>query len=268
MPAPTDPLPRPAPVSPSPAPSDALPSFMRQQPQRLPVLIDAPGDIEGGWPKPETTGLFVGSCRLGPPPQGWTRADIVSAVMKVSYEDWQGGMPLASSRELGEYRRQGGEGPADRIVWQRDETDCLTGRPHPASLTVGSQRIDGAAPRHASLEVIGTSVDETRPASGSSGSPAEVFQTRKLMRREYHGGNFELCLALNAEALVRLRDSGELDFFTGSDDPSYPLALRRATLSVTYGERRAPEAQPSGDTEILGGLASMAGRWRQPGEDD
>jgi hypothetical protein len=242
---------------------------MRQQPQRLPVVIDAPGDIEGGWPKPETTGLFVGRCQLGPAPQGWGRGDIVSAVMKVSYEDWQGGMPLASSRELGEYRRQGAEGAGPRALWQRDETDCLTGRAHPATLTVGHQQVNGAAPRHASLEVISTTVDETRAAAAADGSPQEeVFQTRKLMRREYYGGNFELCLALNAEALQRLREAGELDFFTGSDDPSYPLALRRATLSVTYGERRAPEAQPAGDTEILGGLASMAGRWRQPGDDE
>lgn len=257
-------LPRPAAPTSSTVP-EALPSFLNR-PAMLPVMVDAPGEIDGGWPKPDRTGLFVGRCRLGPPPQGWRREDIVSAVMKVSYEDWQGGMPLASSRELGEYRRIHASQPGP-VVWQRDDIDCLTGRAHPATLTADGQRVSGGAPRHASLQENDVVVDDTRSVPGPDGSPQdEIYQTRRLMRREYHAGSFELCLALNAESLQRLRETGELPFCTGCDDTSYALALHRATLSVTYGERRAAEAELPADDAVMGGLASMAGRWRLPGD--
>lgn len=267
--APTSSLPRPAaPVARS--VPDALPSFAERA-QPLPVVVDAPGEIEGGWPKPEAVGLMVGRCTLAAPPQGWKREDIVGAVMKVTFDDWQGGMPLASSRQLGEYKRltsgPSGEGNHTLTVYQRDEIDCLTGRAHTATLALDGQRATAGAPRHASLQVQGVVVDNTESLEVSPGNVRfETYQTRKLMRREYHAGHFEICLALNAESLQRLRDTGSLVFFTGCDDQTYPLALRRATLSVTYGERRAPESEVEADAQVLGGLASMAGRWRLPGD--
>ncbi|MBI5256108.1 MAG: hypothetical protein HY855_06380 [Burkholderiales bacterium] len=261
-------LPRPAPVQLSTtggtSAPQALPSFANQ-PQLLPVTVDTPAEIEGGWPKPEAVGLLTGRCTLGAPPQGWRREDIVGAVMKVSLEDWQGGMPLASSRQLGEYQRLDPL-PTDAgdatVVYQRDDVDLLVGRPHPATLAVDGQRAQGQAPHLGSLQDDGIVVDRTEQGAGGK----TLYRTRKLMRREHHAGNFELCLALNAESLQRLRDSGELVFFTGADDLQYPLALRRATLSVTYGERRATETGAAGDTALMGGLASMAGRWRTPGD--
>lgn len=249
-----------------PTPDDALPSFASRAPL-LPVVVDAPGQIEGGWPQPEATGLLSGRCRLAAPPQGWRREDIVSAVMKVTFEDWQGGMPLVSSRELGEYRRLANEGDADHVVYQRDEFDCLTGRPHSATLAVDGQRASGSAQRQASLQVQEVVVDHTDEAKAASGqSHRQTWQTRKLMRRVYHAGAFEICVALNAQTLQRLREGGELVFFAGSDDPAYALALRRATLSVTYGQRPATEsaADVDADGQLIGGLASMAGRWRLP----
>jgi len=246
----------------------------------LPVVVDAPGDIEGGWPKPEAVGLLVGRCQLGLPPQGWRREQIVAAVMKVSFDDWQGGMPLVNSRQLGEYKCIGngigngigagiGNGPAGDgqpgvAVYQRDDIDSLTGRAHPATLAVEGQRASGTSPRHASLQANGIVIDRTESVETSPGQVCfETYQTRKLLRREYHAGAFEIVLALNAETLQRLRERGELVFFTGADDQSYPLALRRATLSVTYGERLAPEVFAGDEAQVLGGLASMAGRWRE-----
>ena len=257
----------PLPADPLPA---ALPSFLAQAQMRpLPVTVDAPADIDGGWPQPEHRGLITGRCRLGEAPQGWRRDDIVGAVLKVSFEDWQGGMPLATSRQVGDYRRltsgPSGEGNHTAVVYQRDETESLTGEAHPATLALNGQRAIGAAPRLSSLQTQGITVDrtETRPAADGA-LCFETWQTRKLLRREHHAGMFELCIALNAEALERLRRDGEAVFFTGADDPTYPLALRRATLSVTYGQRRASEGSDGGDTAIVGGLASMAGRWRVP----
>jgi hypothetical protein len=248
----------------------ALPSFLAQQ-QLLPVTVDAPGEIEGGWPQPEHLGVLAGRCRLGDAPQGWRREDIVGAVLKVSFEDWQGGMPLVASHQLGEYRRltsgPSGDGEHTAVVYQRDELDGLAGQAHPATLALGGQRASGAAPRLASLQTQGIVVDRTETVETSPGTLCfETWQTRKLLRREYHAGVFELCIALNAEALERLRNDREALFFAGSDDPSYPLALRRATLSVTYGQRRVPDTpgEVEADTVILGGLASMAGRWRMP----
>lgn len=256
-----------APIKPSAAP-DALPSLAGRL-QALPVVVDSPAEIEGGWPRPETVGLLVGHCKLGTPPQGWRREDIVAAVMKVSFDDWQGGMPLVSSRQLGEYRRLTG-GPADEssqnvIVYQRDDIDCLSGSTHPATLAVEGQRASAASPRHASLQTNGVVIDSTESLETRPGQVQfETYQTRKLLRREYHAGVFEICLALNAQSLERLRERGELVFFTGADDQTYPLALRRATLSVTYGERRLPENEVEADAQLLGGLASLAGRWRFP----
>lgn len=263
-------LPRPAPVQTSPSGStsapQALPSFA-SQPQLLPVTVDTPAEIEGGWPTPETAGLLSGRCTLGAPPQGWRRENIVGAVMKVTFEDWQGGMPLASSRELGEYQRLEPL-PADAgdaaVVFQRDDVDLLVGRAHPATLAVDGQRAQGVAPRLASLQEIDVVVDRVETPAGGAGPV--VYRSRKLMRREHHAGMFEMCIALNAESLQRLRDSGELLFFTGADDMKYALALRRATLSVTYGERRASEAAVDAEAQLVGGLASMAGRWRTPGD--
>ncbi|HSW04159.1 hypothetical protein [Aquabacterium sp.] len=248
----------------------ALPSLAsRLQQQLLPVVVDAPGEIEGGWPKPEAVGLLVGRCKLGTPPQGWRREDIVAAVMKVSFDDWQGGMPLVSSRQLGEYKRQasapGTEAGHGVAVYQRDDIDGLTGRNHPATLAVEGQRASAGSPRHASLQSDGVVIDSTESVETGPGAVRfETYQTRKLLRREYHAGVFEICLALNAQTLQRLRERGQLVFFTGADDPTYPLALRRATLSVTYGERRMPENEVEADAQVLGGLASMAGRWRLP----
>lgn len=262
-------LPEIAPLSADPLPP-ALPSFLAQaRTQPLPVTVDSPAVIEGGWPQPERLGVLAGCCRLGEPPMGWRREDIVGAVLKVSFEDWQGGMPLATSHHLGDYRRltsgPSGDGEHTAVVYQRDETDGLTGEPHPATLALGGQRATGAAPRLSSLQTQGIVIDRTETVEGSNGHLCfETWQTRKLLRREYHAGMFELCIALNAEALERLRIDGEAVFFTGSDDPQYPLALRRATLSVTYGQRRAADPQVAADTEVLGGLASMAGRWRLP----
>lgn len=260
--------PSPAAQTVKPGVPDALPSFANQA-HALPVVVDAPGEIEGGWPKLEATGLLIGRCKLGTPPQGWRREDIVAAVMKVSFDDWQGGMPLVSSRQLGEYKRltsgPAGEGNHSTVVFQRDDIDCLTGRNHPATLAVDGQRATGTSPRHASLQTNGIVIDSTESVEVSPGTLRfETYQTRKLLRREYHAGAFEICLALNAESLERLRQKGELVFFTGADDQTYPLALRRATLSVTYGERRVPENEVEADAQVLGGLASMAGRWRLP----
>ncbi|NRF65899.1 hypothetical protein HLB44_02745 [Aquincola sp. S2] len=246
---------------------DALPS-LASRPQPLPVTVDTPGQIEGGWPQPEATGLLTGRCTLVEPPQGWRREDIVGAVLKVSFEDWQGGMPLATSRQVSDYKRltsgPTGDGEHTGVVYQRDEIDCLTGKPHSASLAVGGQRAGGMAPRLASLQTQGIVIDRNESIDSGAGSLRyETYQTRRLVRREYHAGVFELVLALNAETLQRLRADGTVVFFTGAEDQGYPLALRRATLSVTYGARRAAETQ-EGDTAIQGGLASMAGRWRAP----
>jgi hypothetical protein len=266
----------------------ALPSFLAQaQARPLPVTVDSPASIDGGWPQPEQHGVITGRCQIGDAPQGWRREDIVGAVLKVSFEDWQGGLPLATTQQLGEYRRltsgPSGDGNHMAVVYQRDETESLSGEPHPATLALGGQRATGAAPRLSSLQTQGITIDrtETRPSSASSASSAlpdlsassqagalcfETWQTRKLLRRCHHAGMFELCIALNAEALERLRKEGEAVFFTGAEDPAYALALRRATLSVTYGQRSASEGGEEGDTAVLGGLASMAGRWRVPDE--
>src|SRR6185295_18281837 len=108
-------------------------------------------------------------------------------------------------------------------VYQRDEFDCLSGRPHTASLALGSQRAAGAAPRVASLQTQGIVIDRTESVEQSPGVMRhETWQTRKLLRREYHAGVFELLLAVNAESLERLRNDGELVFFCGSEDPTYP----------------------------------------------
>jgi hypothetical protein len=268
----------------------AMPSFLAQAEARpLPVTVDSPASIDGGWPQPEHRGVITGRCQLADAPQGWRRDDVVGAVLKVSFEDWQGGLPLATSQQLGEYRRltsgPSGDGNLLAVVYQRDDTESLSGEPHPATLALGGQRASGAAPRLSSLQTQGITIDrtETRPSSASPGSSAlsgssasftstaadglcfETWQTRKLLRRAHHAGMFELCIALNAEALERLRREGEAVFFTGAEDPAYPLALRRATLSVTYGQRRASEGGEEADTAVLGGLASMAGRWRAPG---
>lgn len=262
-------LPDIAPLAADPLPA-ALPSFLAQaQARPLPVTVDAPASIEGGWPRPEHCGVLTGRCKLGDPPQGWRRDDIVGAVLKVSFEDWQGGMPLATQRQLGEYRRltsgPSGDGNHTATVYQRDETESLSGEPHPATLALGGQRASGAAPRLSSLQTQGISIDRTETKPLPDGSTCfETWQTRKLLRRFHHAGMFELCIALNAEALERLRQEGEAVFFTGAEDPGYALALRRATLSVTYGQRRASEGGAESDTAILGGLASMAGRWRVP----
>ncbi|WP_284619890.1 hypothetical protein [Aquabacterium humicola] len=264
-----------APATPSPARlaleralPDALPSFAAQ-PQPLPVTVDRPAQIDGGWPQPEATGVLTGRCALGEPPQGWQRADIVGAVLKVAFDDWQGGMPLATSRQVGEYKRltsgpAGDDGLHTAVVYQRDEIDCLTGKAHSASLAVGGQRAGGIAPRLASLQTQGIVVDRNESVDAGDGTLRyETWQTRRLVRREYHAGVFELLLALNAETLQRLRDDGEVVFFTGAEDVDYPLALRRASLSVTYGQRRASEIH-EGDTAIQGGVASVAGNWRRP----
>jgi hypothetical protein len=286
----------------------AMPSFLAQADARpLPVTVDSPASIDGGWPQPEHRGVITGRCQLADAPQGWRRDDIVGAVLKVSFEDWQGGLPLATSQQLGEYRRltsgPSGDGNHLTVIYQRDDTESLSGEPHPATLALGGQRASAAAPRLSSLQIQGITIDrtETRPSSAlgtasvspawppscaspaSSASPAspaspassassaegmlcfETWQTRKLLRRAHHAGMFELCIALNAEALERLRIEGEAVFFTGAEDPQYALALRRATLSVTYGQRRASEGGQEADTAVLGGLASMAGRWRVPG---
>jgi hypothetical protein len=269
-------LPDIAPLVADPLPA-ALPSFLAQvQARPLPVTVDSPASIEGGWPKPEHRGVLTGRCQLGDAPQGWRRDDIVGAVLKVSFEDWQGGLPLTTALQLGEYRRltsgPSGDGNHTAVVYQRDETECLSGEPHPATLALGGQRATGAAPRLSSLQTQGITIDRThaKPASGSASSSAagalcfETWQTRKLLRRAHHAGMFELCIALNAEALERLRSEGEAVFFTGAEDPEYALALRRATLSVTYGQRRASEGGEEADTAVMGGLASMAGRWRVP----
>ena len=262
-------LPDIAPLAADPLPA-AMPSFLAQAHARpLPVTVDAPADIEGGWPRPEHCGVITGRCRLAEPPQGWRRDDIVGAVLKVSFEDWQGGMPLATSRQLSDYRRltsgPSGDGNHTAVVYQRDETESLSGEPHPATLALGGQRATGAAPRLSSLQTQGISIDRTETKPLTDGSMCfETWQTRKLLRRFHHAGMFELCIALNAEALERLRQAGEAVFFAGAEDPAYALALRRATLSVTYGQRRASEGGEYGDTAILGGLASMAGRWRVP----
>lgn len=262
-------LPDIAPLAADPLPA-AMPSFLAQAHARpLPVTVDAPADIEGGWPRPEHCGVITGRCRLAEPPQGWRRDDIVGAVLKVSFEDWQGGMPLATSQQLSDYRRltsgPSGDGNHTAVVYQRDETESLSGEPHPATLALGGQRATGAAPRLSSLQTQGISIDRTETKPLADGSICfETWQTRKLLRRFHHAGMFELCIALNAEALERLRQQGEAVFFTGAEDPAYALALRRATLSVTYGQRRASEGGEHGDTAVLGGLASMAGRWRVP----
>jgi hypothetical protein len=269
-------LPDIAPLVADPLPA-ALPSFLAQaQARPLPVTVDSPASIEGGWPKPEHRGVLTGRCQLGDAPQGWRRDDIVGAVLKVSFEDWQGGLPLTTALQLGEYRRltsgPSGDGNHTAVVYQRDETESLSGEPHPATLALGGQRATGAAPRLSSLQTQGITIDRThaKPASGSASSSAagalcfETWQTRKLLRRAHHAGMFELCIALNAEALERLRREGEAVFFTGAEDPEYALALRRATLSVTYGQRRASEGGEEADTAVMGGLASMAGRWRVP----
>jgi hypothetical protein len=260
----------------------ALPSFLaRAQARPLPVTVDAPASIEGGWPPPEHRGVLTGRCQLGDAPQGWRREDIVGAVLKVSFEDWQGGLPLATSHHLGEYRRltsgPSGDGNHVAVVYQRDETESLSGEPHPATLALalGGQRATGAAPRLSSLQTQGIMIDrtQTKPSSSAGTSSAssgaialcfETWQTRKLLRRAHHAGMFELCIALNAEALERLRQDGEAVFVTGAEDPNYALALRRATLSVTYGQRRPSEGGEESDTAVMGGLASMAGRWRVP----
>jgi hypothetical protein len=260
-------LPDIAPLAADPLPA-ALPSFLAQDGARpLPVTVDSPASIDGGWPKPEHRGVLSGRCQLGDPPQGWRRDDIVGAVLKVSFEDWQGGLPLATSRDFGDYRRlsagPSGDGDHTAAVYQRDETESLTGEPHPATLALGGQRATGAAPRLSSLQTQGITVDRTETRPSSDGALCfETWQTRKLLRRQHHAGMFDLCIALNAEALERLRSDGEAVFFTGAEDPEYALALRRATLSVTYGQRRASEGGIEADTAIVGGLASMAGRWR------
>jgi hypothetical protein len=262
-------LPDIAPLAADPLPA-AMPSFLAQaQARPLPVTVDAPASIEGGWPQPEHCGVLTGRCKLDEPPQGWRRDDIVGAVLKVSFEDWQGGMPLATNQQLGDYRRltsgPSGDGNHTAVVYQRDETESLSGEPHPATLALGGQRATGAAPRLSSLQTQGITIDRTETKPLADGSMCfETWQTRKLLRRYHHAGMFELCIALNAEALERLRREGEAVFFTGAEDPAYALALRRATLSVTYGQRRASEAGDGGDTAIQGGLASMAGRWRVP----
>lgn len=272
-------LPDIAPLTADPLPS-ALPSFLAQvQARPLPVTVDSPASIDGGWPQPEHRGVLTGRCQLGDAPQGWRREDIVGAVLKVSFEDWQGGLPLATSQQLGEYRRltsgPSGDGNHVAVVYQRDETESLSGEPHPATLALGGQRATGAAPRLSSLQTQGITIDrtQTKPSSSAGTSSAssgaiglcfETWQTRKLLRRDHHAGMFELCIALNAEALERLRREGEAVFFTGAEDPNYALALRRATLSVTYGQRRASEGGEEADTAVMGGLASMAGRWRVP----
>jgi hypothetical protein len=262
-------LPHIAPLAADPLPA-ALPSFLAQaQARPLPVTVDSPASIDGGWPKPEHCGVLSGRCQLGDAPQGWRRDDIVGAVLKVCFEDWQGGLPLATTHEQGEYRRltagPSGDGNHTAVVYQRDETESLTGEPHPATLALGGQRASGAAPRLSSLQTQGITVDRTETKPSSDGALCfETWQTRKLLRRQHHAGMFELCIALNAEALERLRSDGEAVFFTGAEDPAYALALRRATLSVTYGQRRASEGGAEADTAILGGLASMAGRWRVP----
>jgi hypothetical protein len=262
-------LPDIAPLAADPLPA-ALPSFLAQaQARPLPVTVDSPASIDGGWPKPEHCGVLSGRCQLGDAPQGWRRDDIVGAVLKVSCEDWQGGLPLATTHEQGDYRRltagPSGDGNHTAVVYQRDETESLTGEPHPATLALGGQRASGAAPRLSSLQTQGITVDRTETKPSADGALCfETWQTRKLLRRQHHAGMFELCIALNAEALERLRSDGEAVFFTGAEDPEYALALRRATLSVTYGQRRASEGGAEADTAILGGLASMAGRWRVP----
>ncbi len=262
-------LPDIAPLAVDPLPT-AMPSFLAQaQARPLPVTVDAPASIEGDWPRPEHCGVLTGRCKLDEPPQGWRRDDIVGAVLKVSFEDWQGGMPLATSQQLGDYRRltsgPSGDGNHTAVVYQRDETESLSGEPHPATRGLGGQRASGAAPRLSSLQTQGINIDRTETKPLADGSMCfETWQTRKLLRRFHHAGMFELCIALNAEALERLRQEGEAVFFTGAEDPSYALALRRARLSVTYGQRRASEGGGDGDTAILGGLASMAGRWRVP----
>jgi len=260
-------LPDIAPLAVDPLPA-TLPSFLAQAQMRpLPVTVDSPAHIDGGWPQPEHAGVLTGRCQLGDAPQGWRRDDIVGAVLKVSLEDWQGGMPLSTSRQLGDYRRltsgPSGDGNHTAVVYQRDDIESLTGEPHPATLALGGQRATGAAPRLSSLQTQGITVDRTETQPSADGALCfETWQTRKLLRRQHHAGLFELCIALNAEALERLRCDGEAVFFTGADDPHYPLALRRATLSVTYGQRRASEGADEPDTAVAGGLASMAGRWR------
>jgi hypothetical protein len=210
---------------------------------------------------------MTGRCRLSAPPQGWRRQDIVGAILKVTFEDWRGGMPLTSSTQCGDYRPltsgPAHDGQDTEVVYQRDETECLSGEAHPATLAIGGQRAAGAAPRLSSLQIQGTVTDRTESRPTADGATCrETWQTRRLLRREYHAGSFELCIALNTESLDRLRDEGEAVFFTGADEPSYPLALRRATLSVTYGQRRLTDNGETADTAIQGGLASMAGRWR------